>query len=72
MNEVTRYECGICHEVYSDKASAIKCEQNHKTGLKLVDAEYEPTFVRGLMFPNCVKLQAPDGTSMYYKADIWR
>nr|DAD71034.1 MAG TPA: Kruppel-like factor 3 finger, kruppel-like, DNA BINDING [Siphoviridae sp. ct5d86]DAO25326.1 MAG TPA: Kruppel-like factor 3 finger, kruppel-like, DNA BINDING [Caudoviricetes sp.] len=70
MNEVKRYECSICKSIYSDMNKAAKCEREHKTGLKLVDTEYESVFIRGLNFPRFVKLQAPDGKSMYYKADI--
>lgn len=70
MNEVKRYECSICKTIYSDMNKAVKCEQTHKTGLKLVDAAYESVFIRGLSFPQFVKLQAPDGKSMYYKVDM--
>lgn len=70
MNEVKRYECSICKSIYSDMNKAAKCEREHKTGLKLVDTQYESVFIRGLDFPQFVKLQAPDGKSMYYKVDM--
>jgi hypothetical protein len=70
MNEVKRYECSICKSIYSDMNKAAKCEREHKTGLKLVDTQYESVFIRGLNFPQFVKLQAPDGKSMYYKVDM--
>jgi len=70
MNEVKRYECSICKSIYSDINKAAKCEREHKTGLKLVDTQYESVFIRGLKFPQFVKLQAPDGKSMYYKVDM--
>lgn len=70
MNEVKRYECSICKSIYSDMNKAAKCEREHKTGLKLVDTQYESVFIRGLNFPQFVKLQSPDGKSMYYKVDM--
>jgi hypothetical protein len=48
--------------------SAVKCEQSHKTGLKLVDAKYESIYLRRNRFPIYVTLQAPDGMKMQYKA----
>lgn len=71
MNEVKRYECSICKTIYSDMNKAIKCEREHKTGLKPVDAKYESIYPRGISFPIYVELQAPDGTKMIYKADIF-
>lgn len=71
MNEVKRYECSICKTIYSDKNKAIKCEREHKTGLKLVDAKYESIYFRDISFPIYVELQAPDGTKMIYKANIF-
>jgi hypothetical protein len=68
MNEVKRYECSICKTIYSDMNKAIKCEQKHKTGLKLVDAKYESIYPRDISFPIHIELQAPDGTKMKYKA----
>nr|DAJ20303.1 MAG TPA: Kruppel-like factor 3 finger, kruppel-like, DNA BINDING [Siphoviridae sp. ctuK76] len=71
MNEVKRYECSICKSIYSDVNKAIKCEREHKTGLKLVDAKYESIYFRDISFPIYVELQAPDGTKMIYKANIF-
>lgn len=71
MNEVKIYECSICKTIYSDMNKAIKCEREHKTGLKLVDAKYESIYFRDISFPIYVELQAPDGTKMIYKANIF-
>ena len=71
MNEVKRYECSVCKSIYSDVNKAIKCEREHKTGLKLVDAKYESIYFRDISFPIYVELQAPDGTKMIYKANIF-
>ena len=46
---------------------AVKCEQKHKTGLKLVSAKYD--WFKS--FPTYVELRASDGTKMRYKAMIF-
>ena len=67
MNEVKRYECSICKTIYSDMKTAVNCERKHKTGLKLVSADYD--WFKD--FPTYVELQASDGTKMRYKAMIF-
>ncbi len=70
MKIVTRYKCDLCNSEYLDEASAVECERQHITDLKLVCTEYEDMFVRGLRFPVRVVLQSPDGEKMTYGAYI--
>lgn len=69
MEIVTRYKCDLCNSEYLDEASAVECERQHITDLKLVGTEYEDMFVRGLRFPVRVLLQSPNGEKMIYRVE---
>lgn len=42
MKEIKLYQCGFCHTQYKYENACKKCEENHKTKLKIFDAVYRP------------------------------
>ena len=67
MKELKRYQCEHCGTVYSDKATAKKCESTHKVKGKISKLVHRPVRDDATGYPLYVEVMFEDGKVIKYK-----
>jgi hypothetical protein len=65
---ISLYTCEICNTDYDTPEECQKCEQFHKTGLKLGEMKYLPKKAEMSCYPEEIFLEDEDGKKIKY----WR
>ena len=67
MKQKILYTCEVCHTDYETEERAMRCENGHKTQLKIVGASYNRIGMTPHGFPIDITVKSEDGDSMIYK-----
>ena len=66
MKEIRLYCCDVCGTNYNDKATAQKCEKNHKLPVNLKPTKWQPKGVQANGYPKVVTVKFADGSRARY------
>ena len=67
MKKLTQFQCEICRTVYNNERDAKLCEENHKTIVAVIKAQYQPYSVDASGYPQSIEVQMSDGKFIKYK-----
>lgn len=67
MKEVKHFVCDFCQTEYADKASAKRCEENHKQPCSIGKCRYIRYANNEKGYPISVEILFSDGSTAVYK-----
>lgn len=66
METITLYKCDICGKQHTTEKDCKKCEQSHKSVVRITNADYD-AFSE---YPNRVEVQFADGAKMVFHRSL--